>query len=1183
MPKAADMNNIENLLVSQITHSVSFTRLHGDIKANHRRIIPLKGLRASSLGGVVVGLEQCLSGNMSDPAFAVPLILVVTSNHDHATEVYDDLLFFGARKAFHYPKPQALPYEDDTPLLEEQVKHLEFLDHLAAGAHLNGSDNIPSVCVTSIEALFTRVAPLDVLKSLILRVEWGEPLDTEIFAAKVTDLGYERVPTVEVRGEFAIRGGIIDIFPLNFENPIRIDLFGDEIESMRCFDVHTQRSIKAGGVAESLVILPARESVLIEKALSADVGEQDAAAHAGLGIQDSDLSRPLPTLLDLLPHNTLLLFHGLETYPVLDERFRQFAQRQFKEHGIGHPPPVVLHATLNDVEKSAQRFRQLHHTLLIEESAGRSITFQTNSFEAIKPSLEHYITQLRKRIADNYLCAIVCDNDGQAQRMMEMLGENEIGAVTPSKSEFRIPNAELPNSVIVITGLLHNGFIYPEANLYVVTDREIFGRYKRRHVYRKIYKGAPIADAREIRKGDFVVHLDHGIGRFDGIRTQFVDGRHIDLLEIVYADGDKLLVPVDKIAYVHKYSGAEQAAPSLDKLGGRKWVQRRKKSEEAVQAFAQELMKLYAQRSLAKGYAAGGDTPWQREFEASFIYSETPDQLRAINEVKHDMMLDKPMDRLVCGDVGYGKTEVAIRAAFKTIQERRQVALLCPTTILAQQHYNTFRERFADYPIRVEMLSRFKTATEAKKILAAARVGDVDMVIGTHALLSKSVRFKSIGLVIVDEEQRFGVAQKERLKEMRASVDFITLTATPIPRTLYMSLSGLRDMSLINTPPADRHPIKTRLIYWDRELIEEAILRELNRGGQVFFVHNRVMNIHQIAERVKEIVPSARLAIAHGQMPDEELENVMIDFVDGKYDILLSTTIIENGVDIPNVNTIIINRADAFGLAQLYQLRGRVGRENRRAYAYLIVPTGQAITEAAVARLAAIEEFTELGVGFNIAMRDMEIRGAGNLLGREQHGTICSVGFELYCKMLEEAVDTMRGQLHEEEQHETEIQWKADAYIPAYFVPVEAQRVMLYKRIAEARTMDEIAEVESEIRDRYGEVRIAKEDSGTTEIKASGALEDLPAPVNALFVVARMRIAGRGLGIRKIIATTCGFKLCCPGAVKELGPRASKLIKNGTPRIYTDDPNALEFYYADWKKRPMLRETLQVLDTMHAQ
>ncbi|MBX7245349.1 MAG: transcription-repair coupling factor [Candidatus Sumerlaeaceae bacterium] len=1159
------MNPVAGTIVENVVSAETFRRLWEAVEsADKPKRIGSKGLRASSLGAVVAALAR-------KGAKRLPLIVAVASNHDHATEIYDDLQFFEVPEVHHYPKSEVLPYDDDEPLLEEQVKHLEFFNALLSLKE--GAGAVP-VCATSIEALFTRVAPLEMLRKLAVRVEWGQPLNTEEFADRCAELGFERVTTVESRGEFAIRGGIVDVFPLDAENPVRIDLFGEDIESMRWFDVHTQRSIRGGDNIEGITILPARERVLAERALA----------------ENPDAK--LPTLLDLLPAGTLLVLHGAELYTVLDERFQQLAQRQYTEHGAEKPdlaPPAALFASLKDVEAAAGRFTQIHHTLVIETGENRGFAFQTASFETVKPSLEHYVTQIRQRLADENTVVIVCDNEGQAQRMDEMLRENEIGAVRPGGAT---TPKEMAHNVLITTGTLHNGFVFSEARLYVVTDREIFGRYKRRHVYRKIYKGTPVADPREIHQGDFVVHLDHGIGRFEGMRTQTVDGRVSDFLELHYADNDKLLVPVEKIAYVHKFSGTEQAAPPLDKLGGKKWVARRKKSQEDIEKLARQLLELYAKRDLAQGFNYHEDSLWQREFEASFLYTETPDQLRAIADVKMDMMAAKPMDRLVCGDVGYGKTEVAIRAAFKAIQDNKQVALLCPTTILAQQHFHTFRERFADYPIVVEMMSRFKTAGEIKEVGAKLKTGEINMVVGTHALLAKSIQFKDLGLVIVDEEQRFGVAQKERLKELRTSVDFLTLTATPIPRTLYMALSGLRDMSVINTPPADRHPIRTKIIHWDNEQIEEAILRELNRGGQVFFVHNRVQTIHQVAERIREIVPSARIAIGHGQMADNDLEQVMLDFIDGKHDILVSTTIIENGVDIPNVNTIIINRADAFGLAQLYQLRGRVGRETRRAYAYLIVPAGQAITEQAVARLAAIEEFTELGVGFNIAMRDMEIRGAGNLLGKEQHGSMNSVGFELYCKMLEETVSTLKNAMSLEEgeaagaaEADVEIVWKVSAHIPAFFVPVEGQRVMLYKRVAEAKSGVELDEIAAEVRDRYGEVRRELPVAGGDGKKGTTVevVEDLPESVETLFAVARMRLAGRKLGLKKIVGMQQGFKLVRENAVKELGPAASKVIgggKGAAPKVYTDDADALEFSYADWGTRRKVHEAARVVQAM---
>lgn len=1159
------MNNLQNLLLTQIATAPAYKRFHDHLRtAKAGKPLALKGLRGSALAAIIAEIgtgRHAASAKM--PAADTPpppFVLLVTGNYERSGELYDDLNFFGQPHVLHYPRTQLLPYDEDEPVLEEQVKHLEFLRHLAqiTGA---GAKAPQGVGVTSIEALFTRVPTLDAFRELTVSVEFGEAFDTEEFADRATLLGYERVPTVEARGEFSVRGGIVDIFPPDAENPIRIDLFGNDIESIRYFDLHTQRSLREFGDLEQVTLLPARERVVLDRALEQTEG-------------------PLPLLLEILPANSILIFDTTEVYPVLDERFRQLVERQFREHGSKDetaPTPDRLYADLTQVQAAAARYVQAHHSLIIEGETTGGVKFDTTSFETIKPSLEHYLTQLRRRVTDGYLTIVVCDNDGQMQRMDEMLRENEIGALpySTAKGDPTIPKYDdSTRDVIVCVGMLHAGFVMPEAGVYIVTDREIFGRYKRRHVYRKLYKGAPIADAREIRNGDFVVHLDHGIGRFEGIRTQNVDGRKTDFLELIYSGDDKLLVPVDKISYVQKFSGPDGTPPTLDKLGSKKWQQRRQKSQEDIEKMATELLGLHARRAMARGHSFGSDSAFQREFESSFLYQETPDQLRAIEDVKADMGGPKPMDRLVCGDVGYGKTEVAIRAAFKAIMDKKQVALLCPTTILARQHYDNFRERFASYPIKVEMLSRFRTAKQTKETLQGLADGSVDMVVGTHQLLGKSVQFKELGLVIVDEEQRFGVSHKERLKELRSSVDFLTLTATPIPRTLYMALSGLRDMSIINTPPADRHPIKTKIIHWDREQIEEAILRELNRGGQVFFVHNRVQNIHQIADSIREIVPHARIVVGHGQMNEQDLEQIILDFIDQKYDILVSTTIIESGIDIPNVNTIIINRADAFGLAQLYQLRGRVGRENRRAYAYLVVPSGQAITESAVARLQAIEEFTELGVGFNIAMRDMEIRGTGNLLGKEQHGTMNSIGFELYCRMLEEAVEEMRGQVKEEETRDAEIQWKVSAYLPPEYIPVESQRVMLYKRVAEARTPEELDDIAAEVRDRYGDV--AREAAG-----GGGEMnEELPETVDNLFLIARMRLLAKRLDIRKIVGLKSGFKFQKEGILAEMGTRAQKIIGQNGPEIYADDPDTLEFGYKDWGRRRGLTEAVRLLERM---
>jgi transcription-repair coupling factor (superfamily II helicase) len=657
--------------------------------------------------------------------------------------------------------------------------------------------------------------------------------------------------------------------------------------------------------------------------------------------------------------------------------------------------------------------------------------------------------------------------------------------------------------ISISIGPMHTGFIFPDARLLIITDREMFGRYKRRHVYRKAYKGRAISGPGDIQRDDYVVHVDHGVGRYTGIRKQLIDGHMTELLELEYADGNKLLVPIDNVGRIQKYSSTEGATPKVDNLGGTRWLKRKGKSLEQIEQMAQELLEIYAKREAAQGHAFSGDTVWMNEFEESFIYQETPDQSRAIEEIKADMMRPKPMDRLLCGDVGFGKTEVAMRAVFKCVEDGKQVAVLVPTTILAQQHYTTFKERFADYPFKIDMISRFRSDGDIREVIHRLRTNDVHIVIGTHRLLSQDVKFADLGLLVVDEEHRFGVRQKEKIKSLRASVDILTLSATPIPRTLHLALSGLRDMSGINTPPRDRLPIRTSVIRFSPREIEEAIMRELNRGGQVFFVHNRVQNIEQVAKQLQAIVPRARIAIGHGQMHEHELEKVMFDFIDRKYDILLATTIIESGLDIPNVNTIIINRADAFGLAQLYQLRGRVGRDVKRAYAYLIVPEGKAITDTAIKRLRAIEEFTELGMGFQIAMRDLEIRGTGNILGPQQHGAIDAVGFDLYCKLLQDAVNHMRG-MRSPLDEPVEIQWGVPSFLPAEYVPVESQRINFYKRCSMALEIEDIEDMRVELRDRYGEI---------------------PREAVNLLAVSGLRILARRAFVKKIAANAKGFAL----------------------------------------------------------
>ena len=1018
-------------------------------------------------------------------------ILLLTSSLERAEALTDGLEFFGAR-AFIFPGFETLPFEHAEPVLHiTAARQRALAECMFAQAP---SSSLPPVLVAPVDALQFRVLPREVLERLFLRIQWGQALDRDELANRLVQMGYTRESLVESPAEFAIRGSIIDVYPPELEWPVRIDLFGHEIDQIRQFDPSTQRSKPCDTEIEAIRIVPA-------------VCHAPKLEHLAAG-------RDLVSLFDLIDPETLVLLDAPGRIEQRATRFAGIADRHWHDLQHRRNAPALSFWTTHSVKPTdwllsadeLQRHLDGFQRVALADPGGDDegasacphFRLEVRSFEAMPAQFATYADLFRDRLRLGDRVMVVCDNRGQVSRLDELLREGEISAadLAGGQSLAGLPgSADDPaGDVLLAVGELHEGFHLPEIGVLVVTDREMFGRYKRRHVYRKATRGRPIANPSEIKRGDFVVHLEHGIGRFEGVRRQRVDGSLIELLELSYQDGDKLLVPVHKLHLVQKYAAGEAQQPDLDKLGSKKWARRRKKSLEAVRKMAGELLEIYARRAASQGAAFGPDTVWQQEFEAAFLYGETPDQLKAIAEVKDDMRRPQPMDRLVCGDVGYGKTEVAIRAAFKALVEGRQVAVLAPTTLLVQQHFTTFRQRFADYPFRVEMLSRFRTSVQQQRTVRDIRSGQVNLVVGTHRLLSRDVRFNDLGLLIVDEEQRFGVTQKERIKSLRANVDIVTLTATPIPRTLHMALAGVRDLSIIETAPADRHPIKTRILHWDRDQIEEAILRELNRGGQVYFVHNRVQNIQEVARTLEQIVPGARIAVAHGQLEERELEHIMLDFIDARYDILLSTTIIENGLDIPNVNTIVINRADTFGLAQLYQLRGRVGRDVRQAYAYLMLPKGQAITAQAVKRLEALEDFTELGMGFSIAMRDMEIRGTGNILGREQHGAITDVGFDLYCRLLEEAVAEMNGRPLEA-PWPVEIRWPSDQFLPEDYIPIESQRIRFYKDLAGARDLDQLDLLLEELVDRYG---------------------DLPQPAVNLVNIHRLKIAAQAWRIDSI-------------------------------------------------------------------
>ncbi len=971
-------------------------------------------------------------------------VLAVTAEPNAAEELTDDLTEM-LGQAQYFQSWDTVPYESNPPSVEVMAGRMETIDALSR-------QSAPAV-VTTIRALMQRTMPPDLFRDQTIRLSVGSTVSFKKLIQNLIDLGFERLPLVEEVGQFSVRGGIVDIFPHGSRNPFRVELSGDRIVSLRTFDVFSQRSVEK---QDQAAVLPRREFLISPQELQA--AGRGGPEKAALSLLADDPSihglqwvAPLfphlvSSLLDHLPPEAVILLDSPEDIVhqaegVLQEAEREYGRRETEERVL---PPDDLYDPPRRLLEQMTRFRLLRHRPLGRADVDLGIRTQEPGGGELK--------RLRQGLAeysrDGYQTFILCDNSGQAKRLGELL-------------EGR------PESLEISVGALHGGFIFPGSGLAVLTDHQIFNRYRQRHRFWKFRGGAAISSYSALSPGDLVVHVDYGIGKYQGLQQIDVDGRRMDCLLLLYRDDDRLYVPVDQLKRVQKYLGGEAGPPSLSRLGGTGWERIKSRTKKAIREMTRELIQLYAERKAKQGYVFSPDTVWQKELEAAFIYEETPDQMAAIEAIKADMESSSPMDRLVCGDVGYGKTEVAIRAAFKAIMDGRQVAVLAPTTILAQQHLTTFSDRLADFPVKVDMLSRFRTRKEQQAVLKELQAGSVDVVVGTHRLIQKDVQFKELGLVIVDEEQRFGVAHKERLKQLRRLVDVLTLTATPIPRTLYMSLMGARDLSVINTPPRDRRPIKTEFLEFSEEAIAEAILRELDRGGQVYFVHNRVQSIQAMAALVSRIVPPARVGVAHGQMHERILEQTMMRFLRREYDVLVSTTIIENGLDIPNVNTIVINRADAFGLAQLYQLRGRVGRSHHLAYAYLLTPPLKALSAVARKRLSALREFTSLGSGFQLAMRDLEIRGSGNILGPQQHGFIAAVGFDLYCQLLREAAQELRGE-KVSDVPDPRLHLRVDAYLPDHYVPDEGQKVSICQRLSRSNSLESIDEIRREMEDRYG-------------------------------------------------------------------------------------------------------------------
>lgn len=1042
-------------------------------------------------------------------AAARPALLIAPTGTDAERLASDLRFFFGepddappfARRIHYLPSWEVTPFEDLSPAADVIAARIEGLYHLQQSRQ--------PIVVTTPESLALRVPPRSLFASRYLYVVEGEEIDRDGIAAQLTSWGYRRVPLVEDRGDFTVRGGIIDVFPPAHPRPFRLQLAGDAIETLHEFDPISQR---LGAPQPELLILPMREldpdsrrqpeiaRAIEMRALDLDVARDERrlmldGLATGLLYPGVEFALPyfypaLDTLWDYLPDGTVVILDQAGEIDAALERSAAVVERRAAEREAEHrffPPPEHLYLT-----PAAWRAGLARHPvvelemleMLVAEAGDRRLTvqsFATADLKAKRVHQRHEVSfapvadQVREWRADGQRVVFVASTEAQCQRLARLLEANEIAAAVcagPASPLVDVPSEAAPlrpaPDVSVVLGHLSEGCRVPDERLVVVTEADVFGEARRRAA-RRISVAQLLKSLSELKPEDYVVHLDHGVGVYRGLRHLQVAGTEGDYLHLEYAGGDRLYLPVDRISLVQKYVGADGEVPALDKLGGTSWEKVKASTRESILAMAKELLAVYAAREIDERRGYCPPDPYFREFEATFPFEETPDQKQAIDDVLTDLQRAKPMDRLICGDVGYGKTEVALRAAFLAVMDGRQVAVLVPTTVLAHQHFTTFRRRCEGYPVRVEMLSRFQTAAQQRDVLRALGAGQVDIVVGTHRLLQRDVEFKHLGLLVIDEEHRFGVKHKERIKDLRNLVDVMAMTATPIPRTLQMSLMGIRDLSVIETPPVDRLAVRTYVTRYDDDVIRDAIQRELGRGGQVFFVHNRVENIDLMARHVQSLVPEAVVAVAHGQMHERALETVMLKFMQREVNVLVCSAIIESGLDIPNANTIIINRADHFGLAQLYQLRGRVGRSHERAYAYLMIPGEHVISKDAQKRLRVLQELDDLGGGFRLAAHDLEIRGAGNLLGKQQSGHITAVGFELYTQMMEEAVQELRGQRRHLDV-EPEIQLGFPAYIPDTYIPDENQRLVFYRRLAAVRGTPELSDIAAELRERYGPI-----------------------------------------------------------------------------------------------------------------
>lgn len=1070
-------------LIKPLENSEKFKEIINDLNSN-RDPVNIYGVSESGKSYILDGIYENLETS----------IVIVTHSDMEAKNIYEDLSFY-TTEVYYFPTKEVVFYNIDAISGDLRWARLKVIKEML--------NNRKKIIVTSIDAFAAVYTPKELYKNHSFILNTGDEVDFRDLSKKLVESGYERVEIVEGKGEFSLRGGILDVFPPTSAYPFRIELFGDEIDSMRTFNIDSQRSIEKINTFE---IFPAKELVIDDEALNRakdkinkelEIVKSDVSDPKSERIQKLQMSvnKNLENLTENLSFETIDsylpyfyekpqdLFSYLEGYTYivddvkrcegkLDSLYFEFNENysSFLQRGDILPNQVnLLIGKEHLVEK------------LISKKIVTLDTFATRN-DLIKPlsivglnqiTLHNYQGQLELLIEDiqdkkskGYKTLILSGTRSRGERLVSTLRDRGIESVYKDD----ISSIEF-GEVVITFGNLTRGFEYPDLRVSVISDKEVFGVAKGK-LTKKVPKRKGVAKIKsfaELKPGDYVVHASNGVGVYKGIKQISVAGSTRDYLDIVYDKGDKLYVPVDQLDLVQKYIGSEGKTPKVSKLGGTEWQKAKQKVKKSINEIAEDLVKLYAARATLKGYKYSKDTEWQRQFEDEFPFEETPDQLTSLEEIKEDMESDKPMDRLLCGDVGYGKTEVAIRAAFKAVMDGKQVAFLVPTTILAEQHYKNLLKRFSDFPVKIDMVSRFRSAKDQKATLQAVKEGNVDILIGTHRLVSKDIMFKDLGILIIDEEQRFGVAQKEKIKSIKKNVDVLTLSATPIPRTLHMSLTGARDISVIETPPEERYPIQTYVVEQNDQLIRDAILREINRDGQVYFVYNRVESIQVMATHIQELVPECKVGIIHGQMTEKQLEKEMVAFMNQDYNVIVCTTIIETGIDISNVNTMIVHDSDKMGLSQLYQLRGRVGRTNRIAYAYFVYTKDKVLTEVAEKRLKALKDFTELGSGFKIAMRDLEIRGAGNMMGSSQHGHMAAIGYDLYCRMLEDTIKIIKGEI-EKEPIQTTVDIKVDAYISANFIEDEIQKIEVYKKIAAIEGLEDYKDIKEELEDRYSDI-----------------------------------------------------------------------------------------------------------------